>query len=248
MSSRFLLLIASLLSVSLAIHVSVKNGDKGTYCILLDSDVTGTVDYYNTYQNKTVSYDFAVNGTVTSKGNCFAAGHNETVESIAIDFLPNDITPIPPPQQRWQLHLEFANPKGQERSFVISDYKLRAVFYKSHFNTTVTQTTVYYTKPEGAALEWFAADTHGFTCSKASLALTNDSSVQFANLKVVAFAMFTEDKWPQSQLFEQCKLDVRTSDLVPIIVGACLAGLVIVVLIAYLIGRARAKRQGYASV
>ena len=33
-----------------------------------------------------------------------------------------------------------------------------------------------------------------------------------------------------------------------IIVGACLAGLVIVVLVAYLIGRARAKRQGYASV
>lgn len=51
-----------------------------------------------------------------------------------------------------------------------------------------------------------------------------------------------------SLVFEQCKLDVRTSDLVPIIVGVCLAGLVIVVLIAYIIGRARAKRQGYASV
>lgn len=48
--------------------------------------------------------------------------------------------------------------------------------------------------------------------------------------------------------FEQCKLDVRTSDIVPIVVGACLAGLVVIVLIAYLIGRARARRQGYASV
>jgi len=28
-------------------------------------------------------------------------------------------------------------------------------------------------------------------------------------------------------VFEECKLDARTSDLVPIIVGACLAGLVI---------------------
>jgi lysosomal-associated membrane protein 1/2 len=45
-----------------------------------------------------------------------------------------------------------------------------------------------------------------------------------------------------------CDKDVRTSDIVPIVVGACLAGLVIIVLVAYLIGRARAKRQGYASV
>lgn len=47
---------------------------------------------------------------------------------------------------------------------------------------------------------------------------------------------------------ELCERDMRTSDIVPIIVGACLAGLVIIVLIAYLVGRARAKRQGYASV
>ena len=47
---------------------------------------------------------------------------------------------------------------------------------------------------------------------------------------------------------ELCDHDVRTSDIVPIVVGACLAALVIIVLIAYLIGRARAKRQGYASV
>lgn len=48
--------------------------------------------------------------------------------------------------------------------------------------------------------------------------------------------------------YEQCRLDFQTSDIIPIIVGACLAGLVIVILIAYFIGRARAKRQGYASV
>jgi len=47
---------------------------------------------------------------------------------------------------------------------------------------------------------------------------------------------------------ELCEHDMRTSDIVPIVVGACLAALVIIVLVAYLIGRARAKRQGYASV
>uniref|UniRef100_A0A1I8BDY5 MHC class II antigen n=1 Tax=Meloidogyne hapla TaxID=6305 RepID=A0A1I8BDY5_MELHA len=48
--------------------------------------------------------------------------------------------------------------------------------------------------------------------------------------------------------YQYCAADARTSDLVPIIVGACLGGLVIIVLVAYLIGRVRAKRQGYNSV
>ena len=45
-----------------------------------------------------------------------------------------------------------------------------------------------------------------------------------------------------------CKADdEKDSNLVPIIVGACLAVLVIIVLIAYLIGRRR-SRTGYQSV
>lgn len=49
-------------------------------------------------------------------------------------------------------------------------------------------------------------------------------------------------------VFEQCNFDLHTSDLVPIIVGACLAGLVILILFGYVIGRINAKREGYASV
>ena len=46
---------------------------------------------------------------------------------------------------------------------------------------------------------------------------------------------------------EYCTADTKVSNLVPIIVGAALAGLVLIVLIAYLIGRSRNKR-GYESV
>jgi lysosomal-associated membrane protein 1/2 len=38
------------------------------------------------------------------------------------------------------------------------------------------------------------------------------------------------------------------TDIVPIAVGASLAGLVVVVLIAYLIGRRRSRARGYQSV
>jgi lysosomal-associated membrane protein 1/2 len=45
-----------------------------------------------------------------------------------------------------------------------------------------------------------------------------------------------------------CGADVeKNSNLIPIIVGACLALLVVIVLIAYLIGRRR-SRNGYQSV
>lgn len=45
----------------------------------------------------------------------------------------------------------------------------------------------------------------------------------------------------------ECSADAKTSSVVPIAVGAALAGLVVIVLIAYLIGRRR-NRKGYESV
>jgi lysosomal-associated membrane protein 1/2 len=46
-----------------------------------------------------------------------------------------------------------------------------------------------------------------------------------------------------------CAADkVITSDIVPIAVGCALAALVVVVLVAYLIGRRRARQRGYQSV
>jgi len=45
----------------------------------------------------------------------------------------------------------------------------------------------------------------------------------------------------------ECKDDRAVSNLVPIIVGAALGGLILIVLIAYLIGRRRSRR-GYEQV
>lgn len=51
-----------------------------------------------------------------------------------------------------------------------------------------------------------------------------------------------------SFLAEVCTADdEKSSNLVPIIVGACLAVLVVIVLVAYMIGRRRG-RNGYQSV
>lgn len=47
---------------------------------------------------------------------------------------------------------------------------------------------------------------------------------------------------------EQCPEDDETSSVVPIAVGAALAALVLIVLVAYLIGRKRSRKTGYENV
>ncbi len=42
--------------------------------------------------------------------------------------------------------------------------------------------------------------------------------------------------------------DYQPNDIVPIVVGVCLAGLVVFVIIAYIIGRRRHRQRGYQSV
>jgi lysosomal-associated membrane protein 1/2 len=51
-----------------------------------------------------------------------------------------------------------------------------------------------------------------------------------------------------STAVSECPADDESNSVVPIAVGAALAGLVVIVLIAYLIGRRRSRRQGYESV
>jgi len=46
----------------------------------------------------------------------------------------------------------------------------------------------------------------------------------------------------------ECDADFSNSDIVPIAVGCALAALVVIVLIAYLIGRKRSRQKGYQSV
>ena len=46
-----------------------------------------------------------------------------------------------------------------------------------------------------------------------------------------------------SSVAARCSKDIKGSKIVPIAVGAALAGLVIIVLVAYIIGRLRSRKQ-----
>jgi lysosomal-associated membrane protein 1/2 len=91
---------------------------------------------------------------------------------------------------------------------------------------------------------------HSYKCD-AQEVIKDDREVEPAFLKtadwqVEAFRIATGGKKEFGEASD-CTLDGVT-DVVPIAVGACLAGLVVIVLIAYLFGRRRSRARGYQSV
>jgi lysosomal-associated membrane protein 1/2 len=69
----------------------------------------------------------------------------------------------------------------------------------------------------------------------------------FVDMKVQPFALEVKPEGSYGDPTD-CAADNDVNNIVPIAVGCALAGLVIIVLIAYLIGRSRTNRSGYQSV
>ncbi|KAE9552713.1 hypothetical protein FO519_004079 [Halicephalobus sp. NKZ332] len=244
--SLFIALFAGV-AFTTAFHVAVPTESGSQYCIILDAEASGTITY-TTISNETKTFEFKIPALTSSHGKCLDTQNGTTTEKLSLEFYPNNVTTQEAASRPWEFTIIFKEDSRQvNNAYVIDNYNLRVELYPEIFENA-TEQFVNYFKDEKAEAEWHGEKTIGFTCSKSGLSLTDDSSIVFEHLKVVAFGLFDSANFTDTQGFEQCKLDIRTSDLVPIVVGACLAGLVIAVLIAYLIGRARAKRQGYTSV
>ncbi|XP_071163157.1 lysosome-associated membrane glycoprotein 1-like [Mytilus edulis] len=93
----------------------------------------------------------------------------------------------------------------------------------------------------------FAADKDGsYKCNDKSELAIQGVNFRTYNLQYAAFQKnITEFK---SSGISECSADSDTNSVVPIAVGAALAGLVVIVLIAYLIGRKRSRQSGYEQV
>ena len=64
----------------------------------------------------------------------------------------------------------------------------------------------------------------------------------------VQFDAFRESSVPDGQFQTPSDCSYRPNDVVPIIVGCALAGMVVMVLVAYMVGRSRSRARGYMSV
>ena len=75
---------------------------------------------------------------------------------------------------------------------------------------------------------------------------TQNATVTFSDMKVESFHTKKDGKYGKEVV---CLADTHASEIVPIAVGCSLAGLVIVVIVAYLIGRRRSwANKGYQTM
>lgn len=224
------------MAVASAEHFYVTNNNTGLACIILDGDFQFNLVFNE--GNTTSKYTVLLNNTLSVDGDCNGVANNQSVQTLNIAFHPEGESARYP--KEWQLDIVFGTSSNE--AFKIIDYTLK---------TQRTSAVPYFgtfKRDESAAGDVTATETNGYKCSTAKLGLVGGSTIDIKSANIIAFAQLNGTAFPSNQIFEMCYLDARTSDVVPIVVGACLAALVIVVLVGYLIGRARAKRQGYASV
>ncbi|KAI4486861.1 hypothetical protein M0802_012281, partial [Mischocyttarus mexicanus] len=88
---------------------------------------------------------------------------------------------------------------------------------------------------------------NSYRCLKQqNVTFDSNKTTGYLMMSDLQFQAFKADKEVNFGEAKDCKLD--TPDIVPIAVGCALAGLVVIVLIAYLIGRKRSQSRGYLSM
>lgn len=221
-------------------NYTVFDSKSGNFCVVLQAGVRLNFNYtYDKNKTKEFSIDLAVpyqNGTFENvTGTC-----GKDIQSIMLPV--ND-------REGWNVTLTFnltKDTKYQEiilASVIVNYREDNKTFPMSDSNKTFTASQTNMTI-------WNTPNGQGFWCHKSEdidfkqkLALTQ---IQLSNMKVEAFRKKnTTDIDPYK--YTQCEQDNEMGNIVPIAVGAALGALVLIVLIAYLVGRKRNIR-GYESV
>uniref|UniRef100_A0A914DAI1 Uncharacterized protein n=1 Tax=Acrobeloides nanus TaxID=290746 RepID=A0A914DAI1_9BILA len=158
---------------------------------------------------------------------------------ISIQFSPTNT------YDDWLLVLVFGQENHENHTFKLEDYFLDANF-PIGFNASENH-TFYKKLSEEDKPVWSAKEKKGFSCSSALITLADrfdyKATVQFNNLRVIAFARLDSDKFHQEQDFVSCE----SSLVVPIIIGILLLLTAILAIFGFFIGR-RCKNAAYEQV
>ncbi|XP_014790028.1 uncharacterized protein LOC106883513 [Octopus bimaculoides] len=147
-------------------------------------------------------------------------------------------------------HNGTCNDTADELSIYSSNVHLDLVFAKNVSTKFLKKVVLSFgdqnlTDSKDNMNELLLKDNEYFICKSSKKITLNNSVITFSDLTLDIFRNATNTTTLGSRHI--CVEDMKTSSIVPIAVGAALAGLVITVLIAYLIGRKRSRR-GYESV
>ncbi|RUS85305.1 hypothetical protein EGW08_006952 [Elysia chlorotica] len=154
--------------------------------------------------------------------------------------------------------------KASTESLTIGFFKTWAIdftFTKSGDNYYISNINVTYTfdehLPQHAlngtrtvqlplSTDYLKASTKGYYICNSELDKSKDGVTLTS--KSFKYRAFDDEEKGFDGDVSECSADESSSSVVPIAVGAALAGLVVIVLVAYLIGRKRTRKTGYESV
>uniref|UniRef100_A0A0B7AR74 Lysosome-associated membrane glycoprotein 5 n=1 Tax=Arion vulgaris TaxID=1028688 RepID=A0A0B7AR74_9EUPU len=180
---------------------------------------------YNTTQGKPETYKMNVPPAQTDNETTCSSNTSET---LVFKFFKD-----------WSIEYIFKSDTAKK--YYISNITLT---YGQLPNSSVNTTTTVPFNQVG----YLEASTNGYyTCRDISVQLNKDVVLTVKGFYYKAFNEKGGIDFNSGDVTE-CKADEESSSVVPIAVGAALAGLVVIVLIAYLIGRRRSRKAGYESV
>ncbi|KAM4048487.1 lysosome-associated membrane glycoprotein 1 [Anomaloglossus baeobatrachus] len=191
--------------------------EKSGYCILSKMGLRLNVTYKNK-DEKDAFYLFNIDPkSVNTTGKCLNT-------SISMTLVSN------------QAHIQF--------DFVLNTTEGKFYLSHVHVNTTVPEAKEPNFDIDSGSVSFLKTTEHkSYKCNaKQTLQITDKLSIYTYSLQVQAFDIEGNKFGPAVE----CAAD-ENGMLVPIIVGAALAGLVLIVLIAYLIGRKR-SHAGYQTI
>lgn len=143
--------------------------------------------------------------------------------------------------------------RNDSQKLVLSepDYTFTMIFVKEGGKVFVNSTSFSYILPEKTGegetdKKLFAVRSgNSYKCKAAEDIGVGNVTMEISNVQVQAFG---EKDNTGFGAVEECDADDKVSDAVPIAVGCALAALIIIVLIAYLVGRRQTRQKGYQSV
>lgn len=208
--------------------------ENNTFCIIVQMAAQFNISYINDNKTFHKAVDIPINSNVT--GKCGKFEQNLTLSWGLQNNSASNLTA----QNNFTLHFV---KNETEKLYSLHHLEISLVIEKSSTDKSNQTMTLIHMAPQ-----FSTGLSNSYRCVKEqSLNLTSKNET-VGQLKVshLQFQAFRNDNTTVFGLAKDCSFD--TPDIVPITVGCALAGLVVVVLIAYLVGRRRSQSRGYLSM
>jgi len=189
----------------------------------------------------------------TSNGSCLYPDENHQAITIrwAADRNPEDFNSITVTFERNQSRVEDVHGDAAASQYFVSHLEMHIIPDSLHFPNITSYSKI---DADSKIVNLYTTNVNNsYRCNSeddvrlmVSGSTSQTALVRLTHVQMEAFRNLSNDKF---NVASDCSADdILTSDIVPIAVGCALAALVVVVLIAYLIGRRRARQRGYQSV